>query len=243
MYSTPYRWKQRQDDHCPRCGAPETPIHVWKCHGIHTDDLWKESVDRLNKWLATIHTEPTLHSLIISNLLSWHSDNLILSERSQLEADQDTIGWDYLLEGVTPLSWENHQHSHYLSSGHPYHGKRWTTSLIIKLWEIAWDIWELRNDIAHRHNHLALVSATDQRIQEELETGPPSPALSTLFSTKQQDILHRATLAYKQAWLRHIDTVRSYQNHTNASSTSLRQMRRTMRNFLSGTTSNTNNTL
>jgi hypothetical protein len=123
-------------------------------------------------------------------------------------------------------------------SGQPYRGKRWVSALIRKFWEIAWDLWELRNNIAHKTNHLALLSEIDQRIQEALESGSPTPTLNSLFSTKQQDILQHATLAYKQAWLRHIDTVRAHQQTTYASSSSFRQMRRTMRLFLAHNSDN-----
>ena len=176
--------------------------------------------------------------MIVNNLLRWHRGDPIPDTRSPLEDDQDKIGWDYILEGVTPLSWETHQSAHYLTSGQPYSGKRWVSALIRKLWEIAWDIWELRNNIAHKTNHLALLSETDQRIKDELESGPPTQTLNALFSIRQQEILQHATLAYKQAWLRHIDTVRTHQQTTYASSSSFRQMRRTMRLFLANNNEN-----
>jgi len=68
------RWKQRQDDACPRCGAMEDAAHVWTCHGSGADDLWEKSVEDLNRWLTVVQTDPDIQHCIVSYLRSWKYD-------------------------------------------------------------------------------------------------------------------------------------------------------------------------
>ncbi len=91
---------------------------------------------------------------------------------------QNSIGWQQFFEGWISVSWKKAQQSCY-SLIHSHHtGYRWITSLIKKLWNVAWNLWEHCNDILHNkdsivtsieHQHL------NQRVQSMiLSTTQPS---------------------------------------------------------------------
>jgi hypothetical protein len=64
-------------------------------------------------------------------------------------AAQDRIGWLAFFEGCIVVEWAGVQEAHFLWFGRRNTGKRWATSLVVKLWDIAWDLWDHRNQIKH----------------------------------------------------------------------------------------------
>ena len=64
-------WKQRDDDLCPRCGQPESSIHIWRCQGSGAKDLWNQHLFDLEKWLESQNTAPTLQHALLGNLRNW----------------------------------------------------------------------------------------------------------------------------------------------------------------------------
>jgi hypothetical protein len=45
------------------------------------------------------------------------------------------------------IEWAGVQEAHFIWLSCRNTGKRWATSLIVKLWEVAWDLWDHRNQI------------------------------------------------------------------------------------------------
>ena len=104
------KWKQWDDDHCPRCGMTETAEHVWKCKGVGATDIWLSALTALDQWLLPMHTDNNLRLIIITNL-TWSSVNLpTVGPRTAVESEQDLIGWQFLIEGVLPQQWVSYQH-------------------------------------------------------------------------------------------------------------------------------------
>jgi hypothetical protein len=67
--------------------------------------------------------------------------------------EQDKIGWYEFLLGRFGRKWSDAQ-QRYLASLHQKNtGRRWTISLIQKAIDVAWDMWEQRNDIKHNTLH------------------------------------------------------------------------------------------
>jgi hypothetical protein len=52
------------------------------------------------------------------------------------------IGWLAFFEGCIATEWVGIQEAHFIWLGRRNTGKRWATSLVVKLWEITWDIWD-----------------------------------------------------------------------------------------------------
>jgi hypothetical protein len=62
---------------------------------------------------------------------------------------QDRMCWLAFFEGCIAEEWAGVQHAHFLWLGRRNTGKQWATALVVKLWEIAWDIWDHQNQIKH----------------------------------------------------------------------------------------------
>ena len=61
---------------------------------------------------------------------------------------QKQIGWRPLLGGCLSLEWAKVQGT-YFKWLRVKTGKRWVAALIQKLWDVAWDQWENRNEALH----------------------------------------------------------------------------------------------
>ena len=60
---------------------------------------------------------------------------------------QDCIGWLALFEGCIAVQWAGAQEAHFIWAGRRNTGKRWATSLVVKLLEVAWDLWDHCNQV------------------------------------------------------------------------------------------------
>jgi hypothetical protein len=58
---------------------------------------------------------------------------------------QGRVGWRAFLEGSVLQEWAGKQQEYYTWLQKKNTGRRWTTYLIKKMWEISWDMWEHRN--------------------------------------------------------------------------------------------------
>ncbi len=105
-------------------------------------------------------------------------------------------------------------------------GKRWTTALIRKLWDVAWDLWEFRNAVYHKQCNLSLhedTIALDQKVRElthtlaltgllskdkHLETIPIDRLLG-LPRLRKVEWLLKANLALTRAKQRYFESRRS----------------------------------
>jgi hypothetical protein len=47
------------------------------------------------------------------------------------------------------VEWVGVQEAHFIWLGRRNTGKRWATSLVVKLWEVAWDMWSHHNQIKY----------------------------------------------------------------------------------------------
>jgi hypothetical protein len=152
------RWKEWDTDACPRCGQPEDSIHVWMCKGPGTEEIWNKVVTEVEHLLSTLETDPTLKFLIITYLKGWYSGDGIQYEAPRqfhaiLQAQQ-LVGWSRFFEGWLVKAWRVQQQRYYdlIKSAHT--GRRWATAIVLKLWGIAWDMWEHRNGILHDKENL-----------------------------------------------------------------------------------------
>jgi hypothetical protein len=92
----------------------------------------------------------------------------------ELQDAQDDIGWDKFMFGNIYVLWQEIQAQHFREIGKQNSGLRWTSALIQKIWQVAWDQWEHRNAIFHNSNNLVTQSEAvmiASRVQMELETG------------------------------------------------------------------------
>jgi hypothetical protein len=49
------------------------------------------------------------------------------------------------------IGWKLSQEAHYSRIGEMKSSLRWTVALILKLWQVAWNMWEHRNSIEDKN--------------------------------------------------------------------------------------------
>jgi hypothetical protein len=117
--------------------------------------VWALLVSSLSDWLVSVNTANDVVFWIIRHLMEWRSSEPLspihtdLPGLQQVIEAQDRIGWLSFFEGCIAVEWVGVQEAHFIWLGHRNIGKRWATSLVVKLWEVAWDLWNHHNQIKH----------------------------------------------------------------------------------------------
>jgi hypothetical protein len=155
------RGNQDHED-CPRCGEPESSRHVVECRGTGTDLTFTLAVHKLETRMLELDTAPPIAHAILTRVRQWrkHGDRRLPTFRTRDKwgaqhavADQDKIGWYNFLIGRVSKKWSDSQQRFIDSLKRKNSGRRWTSAVIQKALDIAWDMWEQRNDVLHNSMH------------------------------------------------------------------------------------------
>jgi hypothetical protein len=206
------KWKERDTDACPRCHSPaEDARHVWLCPAATTTPIRSAGMERLDQWMTSSLTSPDIR-LVINTRLSQLFHRLPLSPIPNISDKvqealgiQDEIGWENFFEGCLVQDWEAAQDAYYKWCRSRKSGRRWATSLIQKLWDVAWDLWEHRIGIVHAQANAAILynmTLVDQEIRAHFRRGYVglSERDHHLFQSNVYDIL-AAPIQYRRKWL------------------------------------------
>jgi hypothetical protein len=213
--------RNRLQDHaeCPRCTEFEDTTHVLRCQAPNAQRQWDATIAKLDVWLTKALTLPDIQTAIISRLCSWRNQEVLPQPPSynwpgvnDLVTTQDLIGWKNFLKGCVLHAWAAKQQEYYDWLQRRNTGKRWITTLIKKLWEISWNMWEQRNgeltdpaSSASLREHARL----DVKITYEYED------ISTLYMKdrrwfrRPKEILFTESLEYKKQWLESVCLART----------------------------------
>ena len=236
------RWKFRQDAKCPRCSYPiEDTNHVFQCPHPDAKLLWQGQIDSLKIWLIQNHTSPSTATTICERLNSWHANtgNTTLSQTltapfRAVFTNQDLIGWNCFFHGFWIKEWEGAQAAYLLSIKSKRSPKRWIISVIQKLWDIAWDMWEQRNGFLHDKDlgEATLQLHADITAQYALGRANLPRKSQGLYAMSLETLLH-SSMATKQLWLQRIISARARSQHQHiAGSTTYGQERQSLRTWL-----------
>jgi hypothetical protein len=147
------RWRQSEDDTCPRCNTPETTKHVWSCQGKNSNEIWDKALFQLRTDLQEIQTNPVLLNTIIQHLNGWRYNFIPSSTNNDAintaTLHQQDLGWEALLEGRVAFSWSLEQQNYLQALGSRRSARRWLIALATKATNVAWDLWDHRNSIEH----------------------------------------------------------------------------------------------
>jgi hypothetical protein len=156
-------------------------------------------------------TLPDLQKAIISRLQTIRHQDEAMTVPSyswpgvnNLILEQDAGGWRNFLEGGTLKEWAAKQQEYYDWLKRRNTGKRWVTTLIKKLWEISWNMWEQRNGELKNPASLASLrehAQLDAAITHEY-TDPTTLTQRDQGRFRQpKEILFTEALEFKQQWL------------------------------------------
>jgi len=177
-------------------------------------DKWQAFLKELKSWLLEQCTSPILAEAILSSLQTWYQDDstpMVSQYASQLLADQNTIGWDWLIEGWIPQSWCLEQEQFWSHICTCKSSKQWTSELIKKFWDVAWDLWDQQNEALHQDpaNHDILNSKANDQIRTVYAQGSmalPRDALALLREPLSVQL--QKPLNTKLLWLQSVQTAR-----------------------------------
>jgi hypothetical protein len=205
--------RNNQQDHaeCPRCSAYETTAHILLCPAPNAQRQWDASLDLLDLWLTKVNTLPDLQKAILSRLRSWqHQDDSPPAPSynwprvNDLIFTQDAVGWRAFLEGGVLKAWAAKQQEYLDWLKRRNTGKRWVATLIKKLWEISWNMWEQRNgELKNPESPASLRehARLDAQINHEYRDLSTLAKRDRRWFYRPKTVLHTEPIEYKQQWL------------------------------------------
>lgn len=167
--------KEWPNSNCPRCGhEEETTEHVLKCPG--GDEVWQKAIKSLETWMEDHLTAKPLRKAICQRLEEWRSSTITTfrSRDENVEAaimEQDAIGWQNFLEGRVSKKIQHAQQLHLDALSTRRTGERWLAALIVKMWEVSWDLWDHRNGILHNNENSVKYAKQKREVELEFEEG------------------------------------------------------------------------
>jgi hypothetical protein len=229
-----HKWGQKDTPNCRRCNKPENVKHTLQCQHASTASVWKATLEDLKTWLQEHHTDPSLIRVLIDNLTTWASSNNHHQPRTELEKLQDSIGWEQLLYGRFDKSWQEIQDLYFKSLGKRNTGVRWLASIIAKMWDICWDLWQTRNHHEHEHDMTILHEKVSQEVHIMLQKDQAifkGSKYLHLVSDNTKERLTTASTAYKTQWMKSVTAAQAFLSKKNLDTNASTRMQENFRSY------------
>jgi hypothetical protein len=236
---------------CPSCSNFETTAHVILCNAPNAQRQWDASIMTLDIWMTKSLTLPDLQTAILGRLQTLrHPANALPAPAyawpgvNDLITAQDTVGWRNFMEGGILHAWAAKQQEYFEWLKRKNTGKRWLTTLIKKLWEISWNMWEHRNGELKNPASPAMLrehARLDTVITHEYTDTNTLFRRDRRWFRRPKEVLFTEALEYKQQWLESVSMARArFARRRNTSTQAQRNlMRSTFRRItLQATTPN-----
>jgi hypothetical protein len=212
------RYHFQEHAECPRCSVFEDTAHVLLCKAPRALAQWDASMSKLTTWLTTAITMPDIKHAIIHQITAWKKlrdpppPSYAWPGVDDLVRAQGQVGWRAFLEGGVLQEWAGKQQEYYTWLKKKNTGRRWTTNLIQKMWEISWDMWEHRNDElinptspASLREHLRL----DNLIRAEYAQPRRLLVKDKRWFKRTHEVLATEPIEYKKQWLESVTLARA----------------------------------
>jgi len=136
----------------------------------------------------------------------------------QVAIQQSLLGWEGVLDGWLGIQWHLQQAAFWNQWKRKKSSKRWTTELIKKLWNIAWDMWDHRNGILHnadRPRDDILDSAINDQVRQFFNHGVQAvPRDAFMFFQRPVEEILSSSRRYKEQWVASVRAaIRRKQQH------------------------------
>ena len=109
--------------------------------------------------MENTNTEPAIQHAPLAGFHAWrqgkpNSETAQTTSADNAEQSQNKIGWQNIMEGSPTKEWAEAQQQWYDWRKSGRAGKRWITSLVKKLAETSWQMWDHRNKVKRkRYQH------------------------------------------------------------------------------------------
>ena len=155
------------------------------------------------------------------------------SANDDLTRQQNSVGWNGVLEGCFHRGWECVQHGYLNQMKSLRTGRKWQASVCRRIWLIPWEMWKHRNDVEHSNDTQKEIAKLDQLISEEIAKGADqSEEISQMLTAFQLGDGGARTLAYKRCWVQGVQALRRRAQRRGLLDHTLHGMRQIMRRFL-----------
>ena len=211
------RNKLQTHDKCPRCTATETTAHVLRCPAPRAVAKWDASIAMLRTWLVQANTMPALRLTILQRIKAWKNNEDTTPPTyawpgvNDLVTAQDLVGWRAFLEGCVLQAWAAKQQEYYDWLEKKNTGRRWVETLIKRLWQISWDMWEHRRGELKNPSSPALLrehARLDALIAPEYEDIRRLAKKDRRWFRRPKEVIFTETIAYKLQWLESVSLAR-----------------------------------
>ena len=206
---------------CPNCSFPiEKSSHVLLCSNQKTKSNFNLNLAKIRNCLSTNQTLPRLQRTIITILKKWRNGRTITKSeftkdfgiRDAIE-DQANIGWNNFVMGRWSKKWRLVQQRYIKQTKSKRSSLRWTTSIINKLLNVVWDIWNFRNSLIHGMggiNDRARHKELNTQIKQQFEIGFNELLLSDHRNYRRHKLhtLLESSQETKQNWIRNLNAAR-----------------------------------
>ena len=162
------------------------------------------------------NTDPNIVEGLLQQLRQWRTgtvtpDEFETTPDTQTAFDnQDGIGWQALLEGAPAKGWSDAQQRYYDALGRRNTGERWLTAIIQKLWDVAWDLWDHRNNVLHKKDDGVLRQQLQTDIREQVNLGSSTVTAQARPLLRQRlAVLLTARTEVQKAWLLRVVNARA----------------------------------
>jgi hypothetical protein len=181
-------------------------------------DLRLAILQRLQAWKTGEDDQPPTYA--------WPGVNALITA-------QDLIGWRAFLEGCVLQAWAAKQQEYYEWLDRKNTGRRWETTLIKRLWQISWDMWEHRNGELTNPSSPALLREhvrLDALLALEFNDLRSLAKKDRRWFRRPKEVLFTKTIEYKAQWLESVALARAryFRRHRH----DLTEERAAMRDYL-----------
>jgi len=203
------RWKFQSTAECPRChDQQEDKHHLLTCPDTAARERWEKSMKDLDSWLRNENTDRQIRNHLMGYLKNWNSTNATATTPGNPIPTQDDIGKQYIWDGWLSTEWREQQEQAWKRLRSRKSSRRWTSELIKKLWNVAWDMWEQRNDALHEstlNRGLILEKDINDKIRQIYSVGIGQLARGD-FGLMKNPLEHQIQLPLhtKQQWVESI---------------------------------------
>ena len=131
------------------------------------------------------------------------TSNRVLSEGLR---KQDRLGWHNFLQGFIPMEFRHCQRQHLLNIRSQKSDSLWIARMQNKVWLIAWDLWQHRNNLLHGDGsriHPRDYTATNNQVIAEWTTVLESLSLTLYGHLFQGSLRHQlsSSITEKRQWI------------------------------------------
>jgi Reverse transcriptase (RNA-dependent DNA polymerase) len=201
----------RTSNRCPCCPEVETADHILRCQQPASVALWNSQVDLIKEWMQEENTDPEISDTLFEGLIAWRQlsteeatrykvnkadlpESLRqIGDRSPIATAQNAIGWRSAIEGRLAIQWRDQQEQFWAKQNRKKSSRKWAATLTTKLINLAWELWQHRNNTLHRSECREADEVLDAKVTNLYGKGPANlpPVTQRLFLSPLNEILQR----------------------------------------------------